>query len=542
MTATRPYPRARHALVAVFLVSLAVRALTASLLHNPGYLDGFGYLHVAENLAKGRGLTEDFTFAYIDTSAVARALPHPSHLYWMPLTSLLAWLGISAFGAFFSPFAAAQVPFVLLSALLPPATFALALRLHRSRAFALQAALIALFAPCYFDRVCVTEPVAPFALAAMLTLLSAGARGHGRGLVLACAAGIGAALAHLTRADGVLLVPIALYVLATAPASSRSAGAPARSALFGAAYVVVMAPWWLRQIRVTGTVFPGGGAKTALFLGYDDMFAFDRATTAARFFHDGFGAFARGRFTALVANGAELASIFQVVLLPMAAYVYATLPPDRRARVRGAAFYAVALFAVMTLVTPYPAHFGSLYRSSAALLPFVAALAPAGAAAAARRYARFRGHEPLAAARVIGWAFALSFVGLAAVYHARETGLLASDAEPWNTRLDAYLAIGKYIDAQSPGDAMPRAAVLTTNPPAFTVATGHPAAMAPTDGPLATLHAADFYGARYLVLESNLAWALPIWRSRGAVPGYSFVRDFPDGRGAPARLYEREPH
>lgn len=525
---------ARRALFAIFLGSLVVRAVAASTLHNPGYLDAFGYFHVAENLANGRGLTEDFVFSYVDASPLARALPHPSHLYWMPLTSVVAWLGMRAFSWLFSPFAASQAPFVVLGALLPPLAAALAFRLHRSRALAAQAALIALFVPSYFDRFCVSEPMAPFAVAATgLLLLVARPRVSLASVTLA---GLCAGAAHLTRADGVLLVAVGAVVLARASSSARANAA--RVGLFLGAYAVVMAPWWVRQILVAGTPFPGAGAKTALFRSYDDMFAFEAVVSLSRLFEGGVAPVLAGRGAALVANATELTSVFQVVLLPMAVYAYATLARDRQRVVRPAALYAVALVAFMTLVTPYPAQFGSLYRSSAALVPFVAALAPAGAAAAARRYARWRGHDPLGAARVFGWAFALSFIALAGVYHARELGLLASDAEPWNTRLDAYRAIGTYLDAdrRAPGGSR---AVLTTNPPAFTLATGRPSAMTPTDGPSATLHAADRVGARYLVLESNLTWAFPLWQSRGVLPGYRFVRDFADGSGAPARLYER---
>jgi hypothetical protein len=69
----------------------------------PGYMDAEYYYASAVELSEGRGFQEPFVWNYLDDAA---ALPHPSHLYWMPLPSILAAAGMNAIGGF----RAAQLP------------------------------------------------------------------------------------------------------------------------------------------------------------------------------------------------------------------------------------------------------------------------------------------------------------------------------------------------------------------------------------------------------------------------------------------------
>ena len=87
----------------------------------------------------GRGFTEPFIWNYLDDP---QALPRPSHQYWMPLPSILAALSMRVLGV---NFRAAQVPFVLLSALLPVIAYAIAWQTSVNRRHAWAAALFTLF-------------------------------------------------------------------------------------------------------------------------------------------------------------------------------------------------------------------------------------------------------------------------------------------------------------------------------------------------------------------------------------------------------------
>src|SRR5262245_60455010 len=93
----------------------------------------------ALNLATGRGFVEDFVWNYLSNPGLP---PQPSHLYWMPLTSILASMGLVIGGM---SYRAAQIPFVLLSAALAPLSYSIARIVSTRRGVAWLAGLLAIF-------------------------------------------------------------------------------------------------------------------------------------------------------------------------------------------------------------------------------------------------------------------------------------------------------------------------------------------------------------------------------------------------------------
>ena len=75
----------------LFALGFAVAFGTASLQDLPGYLDSGYYFVGGLQLVEGKGFTEPFLWNYLDDPA---GLPHPSHTYWYPLSSILAAIGM----------------------------------------------------------------------------------------------------------------------------------------------------------------------------------------------------------------------------------------------------------------------------------------------------------------------------------------------------------------------------------------------------------------------------------------------------------------
>ncbi len=70
----------------IFGLALLVRVLAALPQTQPNYMDAAYYLVGGQRLAQGYGFTDPYVWHYLDQP---QALPHPSHLYWMPLPSIL---------------------------------------------------------------------------------------------------------------------------------------------------------------------------------------------------------------------------------------------------------------------------------------------------------------------------------------------------------------------------------------------------------------------------------------------------------------------
>src|SRR5512139_2103738 len=174
----------------IFGLALLVRVLAALLQTQPDYMDAAYYLVGGQRLVQGFGFSDPYVWNYLDRPA---ALPHPSHLYWMPLPSILVAIGQSIFGV---DYRAAQIPFVLLSAALPVLAYLIAQRVSGARRHAWLAALLTIFSPFYAPYWGVPESFAPFAVFGALALYWACAETKWKGL----AAGLCAGLAHLSRA------------------------------------------------------------------------------------------------------------------------------------------------------------------------------------------------------------------------------------------------------------------------------------------------------------------------------------------------------
>src|SRR5512134_2760598 len=111
----------------IFGLALLVRVLAALPQTQPNYMDAAYYLVGGQRLAQGFGFNDPYVWHYLDQPAT---LPHPSHLYWMPLPSIMVAVSQTIFGLNYH---AAQMPFVLLSALLPSLAYLIAWRLSARR-------------------------------------------------------------------------------------------------------------------------------------------------------------------------------------------------------------------------------------------------------------------------------------------------------------------------------------------------------------------------------------------------------------------------
>jgi len=364
----------RRTLVILFVLSLVVRALTALPLQQPGYFDAYYYVNVARNLLRGQGLVENVVWNFLDNPTT---IPHPSHLYWMPLSTFLAYAGMRLFG---DSYRASQAFFVLLSALLPPLSAWIAYRVWRSIRYAWAAGLLTLFSGFYFIYWVTPDNWTPFALAVTLSLLALYAGLHTGQNRYFAAAGLTAGFAHLARADGILLLPVALLVIATQHVARNPKPKTRNSTSFSSSlslslslslllsYLLIMAPWFYRNWQAVGTPLPTAGTKTIFLRSYDDFFGYGLDLTLRSYLAWGIGPILRSKLMALLWNLVILAGALQFFLFPFA--IIGIFQTRRHPLWWPFLVYTAALFAAMVLVFTFPSRRGSMLHSAAALIPF----------------------------------------------------------------------------------------------------------------------------------------------------------------------------
>ena len=272
----------RERLLFGLIALLGAFLLTRGLVNGPGYTDVFYHLNAADRLVSGEGLTDTYLWTYI---GAPDRLPAPSHLYWMPLTSLLAALGMGLLNAPGS-YAAAQWPFTLMFAGTICVGFWLGARLGGTRRHAWLAGLITLTSG-YFTRFWgAIDTFAPFALFGSLCLVSLGlalspnpeSGENSRSWMYVVLAGFTAALSHLTRADGLLFLMVGWVAILWPFVFRRASETPSvrrvvgHIALFTLAYLLLMLPWFIRNLNVIGSPLPLGGTQSIWFSEYNDLF------------------------------------------------------------------------------------------------------------------------------------------------------------------------------------------------------------------------------------------------------------------------------
>lgn len=537
--------------IILYVITLAFRIATALPLEQAGYMDASYTIHIAENLARGRGFVEDVLWNYLDQPA---GLPHPSNLYWMPLPAILVAPFFVLFGV---SYRVAQIPFIILSSFLPLFAFYLSHKIFARDAYAWAAGLFTTFSGFYTIYWVSPDNFTVYALTASLCLffitrgLETNAEELGRSQAQTSAdkfffiAGLFAALSHLARADGLLLLAIApLSLLLCALRSSRNAAPLARHLLFSTlyfllGYLFLMSPWFARNYSAVGAVLPSAGTKTMWLTHYDELFRFADDLTPARYLMWGASAIIGSKVNGAVQNFFILLfASLQLFLAPFA--LIGLWQSRRRVEFLPAMLYVILLGGVLTVVFTFPSWRGTLLHSSVALVPFFAVAAPPGIDAAVEWIARRRRAWNV---RQATGAFRVGFIALAIFFsvYLYSQGVWGSlfgnpmNVPLWNQRDAHYPAIACWLDQNANADDI----VMVVDPPSFYNISHRRAIAIPTDDVNAVLVAAQRYRARYVIVEYDHPRPLEdLYKERAIVAGLKRVADFRDGMNRPAMLYE----
>lgn len=497
-------------------------------------MDAAYYYVNAVNLAEGRGFVEDFVWNYLNEPGLP---PQPSHLYWMPLTSILAAGGMVVSGL---SYRAAQLPFVLLSAALAPLSYIITGLLWQTRLegadwwrvgrfparwFSWLAGLLAIFSGFYMPYWTAIDNFTPFALSGALALLTAAIPLNNPrpelddptfNWLIVSGGGIG--LAHLARADGLLLllVIVMAYLVYFGIRSPMDILLATLYLLLG--YSIVMAPWFIRNWQVVGVPLPAGGSQAMWLTNYDDLFSYGQELSAETFLAQGFETILASWWWAFKNNLQRIVAEWGMIfLLPW--LIIGAWQLRRHFLVQLTGLYAFSLFIVMTFIFTFPGVRGGLFHSAGALLPIFYAVAMIGLNdvidwAAIRR----RGWNARLAKYVFGTGLIVIAIALSSlVYYQR---VLAGGG--WNNADRFYPAIAQWVTERHP-----EATVMIGNPPAYRYHGGGLSVIVPNEPLTTTVQVIDRYQVDYLVLDPNHPQPLTdFYGGRQTHPRLSLVAKF----------------
>jgi hypothetical protein len=503
--------------ITLYLVALGVRLLLIALFPNPAYPDSSYYVDVAHQLAAGNGFNIDFIWIFPEVGGGIPAnpvLPIPSNAHWMPLASIVQvpfiWLlGPTGF--------ASALPFAFLGAIAAPLTWAIARDAGARDAVAIGAGVL-ICVPGLMtifmsqpDNFSLYQPL----VAGALWMAARGLKGHPRSFVLG---GLLVGLATLSRNDGLLVgAVLGLTFLYDRFRAWRSNGGRAPAIPWMAAFacaglfLLVMAPWWIRQLAVFGQLSPSTASGKVLFI--RDIGEWNSITTPATLDYllgQGFGPLVQSRIGGFVAAldifNTLVAARFLLPLALIGAWA------KRRSPDFGPFFtYVAILFAFSALVSAVHVPGGTFIHSAVALAPHSYILALEGIVAivawiAARRP---RWNQDTATRLISG--FVVAIVVLAAIPGAIATNRI------WDAEAIDRQAVASVLDRAG---ASPDARIMSIDAAGYRYWTGRGGVVSPND-PIETIQeVADAYRIEWLVVEPDdsvkalapvVAGARPSW-------------------------------
>jgi hypothetical protein len=516
-------------LVSALILAFVITRLTVV---RPDFTDAYYHFNAAARLSTGLGLTDPYLWTYIGAPT---ALPAPSHLYWMPLTSLSAAAGMTLLSAP-GDFAAAQIPFALMYAGTIMVAFWLGAHFG-GRRHAWVAALLTCFSGFFMRYWGTTDTFGPYALIGSLCLVWLARAFESttfKSIVGYCAlAGVFSGLAHLTRADGVLFLMAGWSAIIWTTLFHRDQfRGKGRALAVGAlvmvaTYLITMSPWFIRNLELIGSPLPLGGTQTIWLTEYNDIFRFPSDNTPSRFFADGAGLLFTTRWEAFTNNlGHFIAVEGLIVMTPL--MLIGLWQRRTHPAFRSFWIYALGLHLAMTFVFPYPGYRGGLLHSSAALIPWWAVLGVIGLDEVITWVANRRRRWNAEIAKIV-------YTGILVFAAVLLSVVIVVSRPPGST---VTPALYEAILSSVPLDAR----VMLNDPAALYYFTDRGGVVLPNNDPAVIPDIARQYNVQYLLLEGISADGLsadavpaPLWTILTQTPDFLVPIPFPM---PDVRLYE----
>ncbi len=476
----------------LILLSLGVNLAVAQFQQAPGFMDAAYYYLNGRQLALGEGFSEPILWNYLDNPA---GLPHPSHSYWMPLASIVAAVGMKVGGI--DSFQMARLGFFVAASLVPWLTARLSYQLTGKRSWAFGAGLLAIFSGFYLPYTTITDTFTLYMLTGGLIFLIM-PRTFSRSRLATLLLGILVGILHLTRVDGIVWLPaIGLFFIIEKGTSHKKWE---RLTLFVLGYVLLMGPWFVRNLLIFGSPFGAGGSKTLWLTNYDQIFSYPaEVLTFSNWWASGIRQILEARLWAAGINLQRmLGEQGGILLIPF--MVLGLWRLRQKTNVRVAAIAWLLTVVLMTVIFPYAGARGGLFHACAVFQPLFWAVVPVGLNVFVTWGERKRGWQARQASQVFGVAGVLMMVLLSLGILAQKVIGPDYDHPIWEESTNHYRAIEKELQDMGVGiDEI----VMVKDPPDYAAANNRPAIVIP-DGDFETLMAvASRYGARYILLEED---------------------------------------
>lgn len=494
----------KSVLILLYLLGVGVAALAAVGQTTPGYMDADYYYTVGTQIANGEGFTEPYLWNYLDDPA---GIPHPSHLYWMPLTSWIAAAGMTLAGS--TEFWAARIFFILLAGLIPVISASLSTSLLREKKYAWVAGLLGVFPGLYVIYLSIPETFILYLVLGglfwLLILKNDWVQLPAKKLLWAAGLlGILAGLMHLSRADGILWATGGglwlVFIIWKRKNTSELRIAMMGLGIFIIGYSLIMGAWYARNLDLFGSLMPPGNSRTMWITEYNQTFYYPAdQLTLENWLNTSLNIHLNAWWTAFSMNIKNLVAVQGlVILLPL--MISGLWANRHKAGIKFAAALWLTNFVVMTMVFPYAGARGGYLHSASAFQCLLWAAVPAGLEQFTDWGRRKRNWQPEKSIPVFATLLVVISANLTGWFYLQK---VVGTGEP-ETRWGSYYTLYENVlDGMKTQTVDENDLFMVNNPPGFFIATGYSSIVIPGGGIDQTIAAASRYDVDYLILEEG---------------------------------------
>jgi hypothetical protein len=469
----------------------------------PGYMDAEYYYAGALNLAQGQGFSEPYVW---NTLALPDTLPAASHLYWMPLPSVLAALGMMMFSA--KSYLSARFIFICLAMLVPVLTYVFAFHVSQQRSISRIAAWMAVFPGVYLVYATLPESFTPymffgglFCLFVWVVIKEHSAR-RLKTAGIFFIIGLLCGLMHLSRADGILWPGYACILLLFLGFQYKNWKAMIWAFLgLLIGYGLVMAPWYVRNMELFGWIFPPGNTYTLFLTNYNDTFLYPvQQITVQRWLDSGWQMILTTRLKAVGANLLTVWMIqFELILLPF--FLLWLKENWRSIFTRWLLLCYFLQFLFMSVFFPYAGMRGGFFHSGSAFQIVFWVGSSIGLYSAIRYLMQRRHHfDERIPGLLAGGAIFILALATGMLYQQKVFGK-TTDRNSWQAGYHSYVQLNNALLQNGISED---AGVLINNPPGFFLASGRLAVVVPNAPITDTAELARKYDIGYIILDEHI--------------------------------------
>jgi hypothetical protein len=494
----------RYALT-LLLLGLITTIIAAYGVASPGYMDADYYYSMGIQWSRGDGGDEPFLWNYLGQP---ESIPTPSHAYWSPLTSMIIGVVLRVFG---DGFRVAQVPFLILTAILPFLVWRLALAMGEEVNLSFQAGLLALAPGFFLPFFLSTDVFSFYAFLGVVMMLALKSKRRSHTGILWLGIGILSGAAHLCRADGFLLLVFPLLHILTCSTDRLR-----RIGFLAIGYGLVMAPWVARNMIQFGSPFHPSGGQTLWLLSYDEIFSYGGTLlTPQRWWGAGIKRVLLQRLSAMwVIAQRILAENGLVFLAPFMLVGMKARWQDKLVRSTG--LYLLMLLFVMSFIFPFAGARGGWFHSSVAVMPLLWIMAPIGLKEVLKWVGERRDWDLLRASKMYGsMMIMLALLLTWGLYVYRVIGIGQEEMQ-WNLPNMRYEALDLAIRQLDPAPGV----VAINNPPGFYHVSGLQTVVLPHGDIEALRKVVEQYDVSWVVVDLNHPQQLRNLYLRDEIPAW----------------------